>query len=60
MSAKPKVAPTDHDWIESARRIFEREGELEIDPGAPVSCADPVEGAYVQAWVWVSREEVAE
>lgn len=29
---------------------------LEIDPSAVVSCGDPKEGAYVQAWVWVPAE----
>jgi len=30
-----------------------REGELEIDPDAPISYGGD-NGAYVQAWLWVS------
>ncbi len=40
----------------AARAAHHREGALEIDEGAPVSIADG--GAYVNAWVWVSCEEV--
>lgn len=35
-----------------------REGELEVDDNAKVSMHDPAEGAYVQAWVWVSSEDL--
>ena len=31
----------------------EYECEVEIDNNALISCVDPEEGAYVQAWVWV-------
>lgn len=45
--------------IEAARRLYEREGEIEIDDGAKVSRADdnPDAGAYVQAWVWVYDQD---
>jgi ATP-dependent protease HslVU (ClpYQ) peptidase subunit len=33
-----------------------KEGELEIDDDAVVSCGDD-RGAYVQAWVWVKDED---
>jgi hypothetical protein len=36
-----------------ARDLYHEEGEIEIDDQATVSVADPTEGAYVQAWVWV-------
>jgi len=50
---------TDTQYRAAARREYEREGEIEIDTGAPVSKArgNPDCGAYVQAWVWVSDEE---
>jgi hypothetical protein len=44
-------------YVEAARRLYEREGEYEIDDNAEVSYGDDP-GAYVQAWVWVPREEV--
>lgn len=40
----------------AARLKHGEEGEVEIDPGATVSEGD--EGAYVQAWVWISHEGV--
>lgn len=51
---------TEADYRAAAKRLKEREGELEIDPGAKVSRAegDDEQGAYVQAWVWVDREQV--
>lgn len=39
----------------AAKRLHEREGELEIDDEATVSHGDDAQGAYVQAWVWVPR-----
>ena len=43
-------------YIEQARDMYQSEGEIEIDEGATISYGgDP--GAYVQAWVWVDREE---
>lgn len=51
--------PTDAQYRAAAKRMFEREGELEIDTDATVSRgSDP--GAYVQAWVWVPREDAAD
>ena len=47
-------------WEEAARRMYNKDGEIEIDPGAKVSISDEGEGAYVQAWVWVPLEEVGE
>ena len=34
-----------------------REGQLEVDDDAPISCGDPAEGSYVQAWIWVPTPE---
>jgi len=51
--------PSDDELRAAAKRIYEREGEIEIDPGAPVSRGgDP--GAYIQAWVWVYYDDVKE
>ena len=43
---------------EQAAKKFHDEGTIEIDDEPTVSCADPEEGAYVQAWVWVPRDEI--
>jgi len=53
------------EWFrEEARRVYGRDGELEIDDGAVVSRNDePIgydEGADVQAWVWVENQIVRE
>jgi hypothetical protein len=44
-------------YRDAAKELFHREGELEIDPGAPVSKGGD-DGAYVQAWVWVPDYEI--
>lgn len=47
---------TDKAYIEAARKIHHKDGEVEIDEGATVSRgSDP--GAYIQAWVWVYDED---
>ena len=38
----------------SAQRLFHDPGRIEIDNSAPISADEPDQGAYVQAWVWVS------
>lgn len=48
---------SDKEYIRAARNEYEREGEIEIDSNAVVSRGDDP-GAYVQAWVWVSHEDV--
>jgi hypothetical protein len=62
MSARQPVKglarPSDADYMETARRLFQRDGEVEIDALAEVSCSDPEQGAYVQAWVWVRADQV--
>lgn len=40
-----------------ASQQYEREGELEIDDDAVVSVGPDSDGAYVQAWVWVSDDK---
>lgn len=49
-----------HEYREAAMEFHHDEGELEVDDYAPVSQAknNPDEGAYVQAWIWISDEEV--
>ena len=41
--------------IKDARKLYQKDGEIEIDECALQSRADgnPDNGAYVQAWVWV-------
>jgi hypothetical protein len=45
--------------VAAAQRIYNQDGEIEIDDNAPISRAkgNPEKGAYVQAWVWVSDED---
>jgi hypothetical protein len=44
---------TDEQYIAEALRRWAYEGEIEIDDDAQVSVSED-EGAYVQAWVWVT------
>ncbi len=40
-----------------AKDLYHDEGRIEIDDNAIVSRGvEPIEGAYVQAWVWVGVE----
>ncbi len=41
--------------IDEARASYAEEGSVEIDDDAILSRSE--EGAYVQAWVWVGKEE---
>ena len=54
------LAPEDaFAFREVARVLHHLDGECEIDDKAPISCEDDApDGAYVQAWVWVAREEL--
>jgi hypothetical protein len=52
-------AITDEQYRAAARRIHQRDGEVEIDEGATVSRGDDP-GCYVAAWVWVYDEDVTE
>jgi hypothetical protein len=44
-------------YVEAAKRLFHEEGSIEIDDNAKVSKGD-ANGAYVEAWVWVSNDEL--
>lgn len=48
-------------YIRAAKRMYDKDGEIEIDDNAKISKAqagtdDP--GAYVEAWVWVYDEDI--
>jgi hypothetical protein len=47
------------EYIVRAAALYEREGEIEIDDDAAVSLGADA-GAYVQGWLWVPDEEIAE
>lgn len=51
---------SEEQYVAAARRIYGREGEIEIDDKAPCSYTkgNPSKGRYVQAWVWVYDEDV--
>lgn len=42
---------------QAAKKIWQREGSIEVDDNAVVSISDD-NGAYVQAWVWVDDAEI--
>lgn len=48
--------------IAAARRLYHKDGEIEVDDSAKVSAAalwrSEGGGAYVAAWVWVPNEEL--
>ena len=50
---------TDTQYRAAAKKLYHREGEVEIDENAKLSKAlgNPDRGCYVEAWVWVSDEE---
>lgn len=50
----------DADFIEAARNVHHEDGSCEIDDGAVCSIGDIEEGCYVQAWVWISADDIAE
>lgn len=52
----PPEDPDDQKFRDAAKRLFHKEGEIEIDAGAPVSGSNDG-GCYVQAWVWVGNSE---
>ena len=54
-NSSPEETPDDN-YVEAAKRLFHKEGEIEVDDSATVSRGDP-DGAYVQAWVWVPESE---
>jgi hypothetical protein len=54
--------PTRKQIIAAARSQYQSEGEIEIDDNAKHTRAEgnPDDGAFVQAWVWVSDEEASQ
>jgi hypothetical protein len=48
---------TDEQYRKAAYRLFQKDGELEVDDAAIVSVGSD-DGAYVQAWVWVDNEAI--
>ncbi len=56
MSATMEI--TNSRFRQLAKDLYQDEGRIEIDDNAIVSRGvEPVEGAYVQAWVWVGVED---
>lgn len=53
------MKPTKKQMIAAARNEYQKEGEIEVDNNAKISRAtgNPDNGAFVQAWVWISDEE---
>jgi hypothetical protein len=48
--------PSENRYIKAARRMWHREGEIEIDDWPLISPSE--DGAYVQAWVWVYNDDL--
>lgn len=48
--------PNENRYIKAARRMWHREGEIEIDDWPLISPSE--DGAYVQAWVWVYNDDL--
>jgi hypothetical protein len=49
---------TDERFRQLARELYQDKGRITIDGAATVSRGDEsIEGAYVQAWVWVGVED---
>lgn len=48
---------TDTQYRAAAKDAWHDEGIIEIDDTAEISHGEDGEGAYVQAWVWVSAGE---
>lgn len=42
--------------VQTAKELYQRDGETEIDDGAVVSRGED-NGAYVSAWLWVSDND---
>lgn len=63
--ARPVVSQSDlpRSVFREYARVGQREGELEVDENAQVSIAQddpnlPAQGAYVQAWTYISNDEI--
>ena len=51
------MRPTKKQIREYAKKFYDKDGELEIDDNAQVNPGSD-RGAYVQAWSWVSYDEI--
>ena len=49
--------PNENRYIKAARQMWHRDGEIEIDDWPLISPSEDG-GAYVQAWLWVSNEDL--
>lgn len=49
--------PERETYVKTAKEMYHRDGETEIDDNARVSISDDG-GAYVMAWVWVNEGEL--
>ena len=56
---KVKHSKNTDDWYRKrAKELFQEDGRIEVDEDAVVSSnKDGDEGAYVQAWIWVSDDD---
>jgi len=57
MNEQLELLPTDDELIFAAKNLWESEGTLEIDDN-PIVSRGFEEGAYIQAWIWVSFDDV--
>ena len=48
---------TNNDYRRAARRLYERDGVIEIEEFAHIEDADDRPGAWVETWVYVSDED---
>ena len=53
--SKKKLGMTDAQFVKRAQKLYQDDGEVEVDDGAVVSRGSDM-GAYVQAWVWVDDD----
>lgn len=52
--------PTDEDYVDACKAIYNSrfpDGDLDFDDHPLVSTTTEMNGAYVQCWLWVTREE---
>lgn len=54
---EPQTTKKDERYRTAAKNNYAREGEVEIDGNATISYGDD-DGAYVSAWVWVSKSDL--
>lgn len=49
---------TDDQYRKAAKDLYDDDADVNVDPNAAISRSDESGGAWIQAWVWVSSEEV--